>query len=304
MNHRKTIQIGCLGLLITSWAQADVRKLCQKLNEQVSLDQELAVCAALPPSLEKTESVIKSGESTTSSYVYEDRAEEAFFSHPVEDFTNQTLLGAEVIDIRAMAFDQNGTVLYAIENLNKNLLTVDQTTGTTAVVGPLTNANSNDVMTGIEIMADGTCYVTGTDETTSTLYTCDLSTGTLTVVGSQSTNPFIIGIAADCDGNLYGHDIDNDNIQLIDTGTGATSLLGATGIDANFSQDITYDRNLQHLYGYIYQGENNNTYGRIDVCTGSATALSVNNPIGEFSGGASKTSCAQSDVISRRNQDC
>ncbi len=59
---------------------------------------------------------------------------------------------------------------------------------------------------------DGTMYASSTNITRSTLYTVDLDTGAVTVVGQITNAPAIIDIAITPDGDMYGVDIVNDNL--------------------------------------------------------------------------------------------
>ncbi|WP_223789644.1 DUF6923 family protein [Marinicella meishanensis] len=294
-----------MGLWLAASAQAGVNDFCAYLHQAGSLQQEPEVCSNFVPVEHKSLPVSKSvrGGSVATSYIYESRSTDTMSTHPVDDFSTQNTLGVVASDIFAMAFDENGNVLYGLENINKNLVSIDQSNGALNIIGPLTNVPAPDTVTGLAIGPDGKCYATSTDGTTTTLYTCDLVTGELTVVGSQTTTPLLIAITSDCNGTLYGHDIGDDNIYTIDPTSGAATVVGPTGLNANFAQDITYDREDQRMYGYIYTGGGTNTYGTIDVCTGAVTALAVDNPLGEHYG-ASKTSCALTDIIFRGNFDC
>ncbi len=301
----------CLfGLLCSSSSFAGVNAFCQNLHDAGSIDKEPQICSNFIQSnhnsmAEFQPNIDARGGTTSSStsYIYESRASDTMSTHPVNDFSTQTLLGVVFGSIRAMAFDETAGVLYAVDNDGQQLMTVNQTTGAVTTVGPLTNMIAADVVTGLDIAPDGTCYVTSTDNLTNSLYTCELNTGTLTLVGSQTTTPLLTAIAADCEGNIYGHDVGDDTIYALDAATGAATAIGPTGLDANFAQDITYDREEHRLYGYIYTGGNSNTYGTIDVCTGAVTPLAVDSPVGEYFG-ASKTDCALSDIIFRGTIDC
>ena len=294
--------IGLLGVVFGTNAVAGGQDYCQYLRSTNTVDTEPDFCIDNPSESIKSQTIEGSlnemnlGSGSSTSFAFEYRTTDTMFTHPVDDLSTQTNLGTVTESLRAMAFDESANTLYALDNDAKALVTVDQLSGGLTTVGPLTNLDPTDDVTGLDIAPDGTCYVTSTDTTTNTLYTCDLATGTLTVVGSQTTTPFLVGIAADCDGNLYGHDIGSDSIYNINTSDGSASLIGATGIDANFTQDLTYDRESDTLFGYIYIGQSQNVYAQIDVCTGNATALNTDDPFGAYIG-ASKTDCALSEVI-------
>jgi hypothetical protein len=83
---------------------------------------------------------------------------------------------------------------------------------------------------------------------------------------------------------MYGHDIGTDSIYTIDTATGAATLVGLTGYDANFAQGMDFDNDDGTLYIFLYLGGGANVYGTVDLATGAVTPLAVDNPTGEFEG--------------------
>ncbi len=80
------------------------------------------------------------------------------------------------------------------------------------------------------------------------LYTVNVSTGTTTLVGFLGSAGFFIDIAASCDGLLYGYDLSDDNFYSIDPATGAATIIGVLGYDANFGQGMSYDYSTGILY--------------------------------------------------------
>lgn len=293
-----------LMILSGSTTFAGTTELCQYFNHLGSMDAAADFCPNLIPTADKSLNqvkIINGAPAVSTSFVFE-MGRDQFFSHPVNDFSAQTMFGDEYASIYAMAFDETGETLYGLENTGKNLVTINQTNGALTVVGPLTNIIANDYVSGLDITPNGTCYVTSNNGATSSFYSCDLTTGALTLIGTQSTTPLLIGIAADCEGNIYGHDVAHDSIYSINVLTGAATLIGLTGLNASYAQDITYDRQQKILYGYFYTGNSETTYGSINVLTGEVTQLLVDSPTGEFAG-ASKTVCALPDLIFRDGFD-
>ncbi len=216
-----------------------------------------------------------------------------FGTHPMGDLSAQTILNAGISDqYFGMDYDPTGTILYAVDFGTNNLVILN-TDGTLAsTVGPLTNLLAGENVSGITISSTGSCYVSGTDSIDSTLYSCDLSTGTLTVIGTQNTTPLLIDIEVSCDGTIYGHDIGTDSFYTLNPTTGAATLLGIPhGLDANFAQGMTIDHEADVLYAYIYTGGGANTYASVNIADGSINVLNVDSPTGEFTG-ASQTTCA------------
>ncbi len=216
-----------------------------------------------------------------------------FIEHAQNNFPGQTVLsGTFTSTVFSMEYNQTLTTLYGVDSDTASLVTVNPATGAITSVGPLTNMLVGQNPSGIAIDGNGTCYVTGTDGTQSSLYTCDLGTGTLTLVGSQATSGgLIIDLVATCAGELFAHDIGSDSIFSLSPVDGSATLIGATGVNSNFAQGMTYDRQDGTIYAYTYQGGGANVYGTINPGTGALTPLATDNPLGEFVG-ASRTICA------------
>lgn len=103
----------------------------------------------------------------------------------------------------------------------------------------------------------GTWYAT----TTSELFTIDIETLEATSVGTYGPDEFMIAIAFDADGNLYGHTIREEGdpptvteseIVSIDKGTADVTVIGGTGFTANFGQGMAYDYVNDSLYMTAY----------------------------------------------------
>ena len=153
--------------------------------------------------------------------------------------------------------------------------------------------------TGLTIdPVSGTAYISSTTD----LFTIDLTTATTTAVGTMGTaGGLVIDIAMDCNGALYAHDIGDDSLYSVNTATGAATVIGGTGLAANFAQGMDFDNDDGQLYGFVYTGGGTNTFGTFNLATGAVSALSTNSPLGEFEG-AIPTTCVppDSDVHSVR----
>ncbi len=168
-------------------------------------------------------------------------------------------------------FDGTGT-LYVVENATATLRTVDTATGADTEVGPLTNLAVGHSTAGLAWNADNsTMYALSTDATDGTVYTVDLVTGALTVIGNTGV-PLSIWLAIDSNGNAFIAGLD-DNLYSIDLGTGAASLVGPLGIAINFAQDADFDPDTDILYAGLYIGGGANEWASIDTATGAATSL-------------------------------
>jgi hypothetical protein len=84
------------------------------------------------------------------------------------------------------------------------------------------------------------------------LYTVDMSTGASTLVGSFGIGGYMIGIAFDASGNLYGTELLTDSLYSINTLGGSATLVGSLNIDIHFAQDMSFDLDTGILYLAAY----------------------------------------------------
>ncbi|MEF8816987.1 MAG: S8 family serine peptidase, partial [Salinibacter sp.] len=86
----------------------------------------------------------------------------------------------------------------------------------------------------------GTIYV----NTGATLYTLDPDAPSVEEVGSFGVD-FMIDIAVDGQGQMYGYSLTTDAFYEIDKETGEATQVGSIGFDANFGQGLTWDTQNQ-----------------------------------------------------------
>jgi hypothetical protein len=207
-----------------------------------------------------------------------------FDMYPGQDYINFdtdapgtfTFTAPSAATVFAADFDGNN-VFYAIDNDAATLNTVDLTTGAFTLVG-----NSMAFTDMAFDYTTNTMYAIDYDDValTNDLYTVDLATGAATLVGS-STGGLIISMACDGNGDLYGFEIQLDEIVSINKTTGARTSIGAAGFDGNYAQSMAWDPASNIIYMAAY----NNTASQgqlrvVDIATG-ATSL-----VGVFPGGA------------------
>jgi len=159
-------------------------------------------------------------------------------------------------------------ILYFTDSSTNELFTVDVASGVLTFVG------STDT-----VILRGITYDWATDTfwgcSGSDLYTVDVSTGNTTLVGAFGIAGFMIDLAVDCDGNMYGYNVQNpSNFYSINTATGAATLIGNLGYDALFGQGMSYD----YATGVLYLSAFNNTsftgqLRTVDVATGMTTLV-------------------------------
>lgn len=163
--------------------------------------------------------------------------------------------------------------LYVIDyNLNE-LHALAMATGADAKIGdclPL----AGHVWTGATGTADGVFYATSTDNATSHLYTVDVATGDTQSVGQITNAMVIIDVAMNGDGLLYGLDINADSLVQIDPTTGAGTVVGPVGYNADYAQGMDFDPGSGVLYLAAFNAGAMQGELRIaDTATGNTTLI-------------------------------
>jgi subtilisin family serine protease len=167
--------------------------------------------------------------------------------------------------------------LYAVNFYGNQFLSIDTETAAVTVIGPSAPA-SGENWTGLTASVDGTIYASGTNCGSSTLYTIDIDTGTPTVIGPITNGACIIDIAITPSGEMYGVDIVADTLLSIDPATGAGTVIGYIGYDANFAQGMDYEEESGLLYMAAY-GPSGGELRVFDTETGNSV------PVGGFPNG-------------------
>ena len=175
------------------------------------------------------------------------------------------------------------STLYVVDYATNSLYTVDTATGATTLVGP-SAPGGGESWTGLTGASDGKMYGVATTCSSSTLYTVDLGTGGLTTIGNITNGACVIDIAITPGGQMFGVEIQSDNLISIDPATGAGTVIGSIGFNANYAQGMDYEDTSGTLYlaAYSSQGE----LRIADPATGN-TVL-----VGAFPGGAEVDSLA------------
>jgi subtilisin family serine protease len=169
------------------------------------------------------------------------------------------------------------STLYVIDYATNMLYAVDTTSGAVTPIGSST-PRSGETWTGMSGATDGTMYASSTNITRSTLYTVDLGTGAVTEIGEITNAPAIIDIAVTPAGLMYGVDIVNDNLIAIDPSTGAGTIIGYIGFNANYAQGMDFEETSGTLYMAAYSASGDLRI--VDPATGNTTV------VGGFPGGA------------------
>lgn len=156
-----------------------------------------------------------------------------------------------------------------------NLVTIDTTTGAYTTVGAMTGLSSGHTITGIAWdKTTGTMYGLSTNGTVGTLYTCNISTGALTPIGSTTGSLLPIDLAINNAGIIYSVDIGTDVLQTLNKTSGAATTVGPLGVDLNYAQGMCFDPSTDSLFLAAYNLTlNTGQLLRCNTSTGSTTLI-------------------------------
>jgi hypothetical protein len=140
---------------------------------------------------------------------------------------------------------------------------------------------ATDPTTGIVYGAAAQCGAISTS--ISTLHTLNLLGGTRVQLGTVTNAPCLTGLAFDNGGNLFGFDIANDSLISINKVTGAGTIVGSAGFNANFGQAMDCDPSTGTCYLFGNNASNNRQELRtLNLKTGATIVV---NTIGSVSPG-------------------
>jgi hypothetical protein len=208
------------------------------------------------------------------------------------------LRGATNASLFSMDLSADGNTLFGavVSNAaappanNRTLGTINQTTGAYTVVGNITGlvdqANENAADLAINPSTNVAYLLTNAGAApaiTSRLYTVNLATGALTLVGAQANNPsFLIDLAVNCQGQIFGHRFSgtaggNSELVSVSPTNGAVTVVGSTGFPANFAQGMDFDAQANTLYMWQFAATTAADavvrYGTVNTATGALTPI-------------------------------
>ena len=142
--------------------------------------------------------------------------------------------------------------IYVLTLGSGEFYSVDSSTGTYTSLGTITPL-SGEQWNGVEYdQTTNILYgISSNFGGQSTLSTIDVGAGTATAVGITGM-PGAIAIGITDTGEMYGHDVVDDNFYSINKATGAATIIGGLGYDANFGQDLEYDPGSGTMYIFAY----------------------------------------------------
>jgi len=173
-----------------------------------------------------------------------------------------TGLGGQFTDVEGLAFDPTTGILYGVDDVGNELLTINTTTGIGTLVGPLGVSVTNP---GLAISPGGVGFLaesSGTDE----LFSIVLGTGAATLVGAMGFD--IDGITF-LGNTLFGVDPGTDALYTLNTSTGAATLVGALGTGLQQETGLATDGT------FLYAGDDNGRYLRINPANAATTVITL-----------------------------
>ncbi|MCC6660242.1 MAG: hypothetical protein IT437_05080, partial [Phycisphaerales bacterium] len=187
------------------------------------------------------------------------------------------IIGPVTATCFAIEFDSTGTlygITYSAGALTNQLGKFDTGTGAFTPIATLSGPGLNEANAG------GMAW----DQTTSTMYMLggqnlfkiDLATAATTLVAPITGGPagaLWIEIACGPTGDMYIHDIATDQMCKIDKNTGVCTILGPTGLLANFAQGMDFDPDTNILYACMYTGGGTGQFCTVNLTTGACTPV-------------------------------
>ncbi|MBL0109011.1 MAG: T9SS type A sorting domain-containing protein [Ignavibacteria bacterium] len=192
--------------------------------------------------------------------------------------TLTNLGGALATNLFGGAINAATGVYYGAEYIaagSANLVRIDTSTGARTAIGPMSGLSSGHTITGLSWdKTTSTMYALSTNGTTGTLYTCNLTTGALTSVGSTTGSALPIDLAINNAGIIYSVDIGNpDRLTTLNKTTGAATTVANLSLDLNFAQGMAFDGSTDSLFLAAYLAAGTSGIYRADLVTGNCTLV-------------------------------
>lgn len=165
------------------------------------------------------------------------------------------------------------TKLYVLGYTSNQFATIDVNTAIVTPIGTST-PYPGESWSGLAGTDEGTLYGVATSCSSSTLYRIEPSSGLASPIGPITNGPCIIDIAVNGDGEMYAVDIVGDNLVKINPATGAGTVVGSIGFDANYAQGMSFDKATGELYLAAYNiGANRGELRIADTQTGNTVLI-------------------------------
>lgn len=170
-----------------------------------------------------------------------------------------------------------GTVANSAATIPYYFISLDPATGARTIIGDMGVATNGLSYNPV----NSTMYAVSA----TSLYTVNMSTGVATMVGTANTGILMINFAINSAGQAYAVDGTADVLGSVNLSTGAFTSIGSIGFNANYAQDMEFDRES----GELFMAAQDLTSGWLAwVNKSTGTTLKI----GDFEGGAEITGFA------------
>jgi hypothetical protein len=173
-------------------------------------------------------------------------------------------------------YDASGN-FYAFNFNTEELVSINPATGAVTTIGSSPLGGSY-VWEGLTYdHSNSTWYALAIDlANPSQLYTVNIATGAVTLVGNIVGDALgMIAMSTNCDGQMYGFDIVDNNFYSIDKTTAVATVIGALGFDANYAQDMDFDPDNGTCYIAAIDINAATSLRTVNLTTGATTVVGV-----------------------------
>lgn len=175
-------------------------------------------------------------------------------------------------------FDNSGFYerLYCIDTVSpSDFYTLNTTDGSKTLIGQASTVGGETFTSLAMDPTSGVMYATSTNcGAASFLHTINLKTGQANFVGTISTGSCLVSSGVDNQGRIFAIDILSDSLIRIDKATGAGTVVGPIGFNANFGQGMDCDERTGACFLFAFNLDTFQPELRLcDTDTGATTFL-------------------------------
>jgi len=185
---------------------------------------------------------------------------------------NYTTVGTTVINLGAADFDLNGD-FFGISGSDNGLYQIDTLDGSSTFIATVIPPGT-EFWTGMACdPTDGTMFIASTDGNGSSFYTLDLTNGTKTLIGTNTDEDGVVGIAFDDSGQMYAAYLVR-KFFMIDKTDGSATFIGdfSTACTAGQWHGLEFCSENQTMYMTSYNAFSfDNELYTVDLSTGLNT---------------------------------
>jgi Secretion system C-terminal sorting domain len=256
---RKTFQLFFTLLLAFAWMNAFAQELTQSTGAVPNMK------------LERIHTVVNTLDNPASiAYGYAGIAATTI-SFPVPAGTPFTNLTPWVQPSFASSMIKGGNGNYYMTEIAPALYQFDPGTGAVTLLGSITGLGAEQPNGITYNPANSMYYIAGSTQ----FFSFDVNTRVATLIGSFNVSgSLMIDLCFNAAGVCYAYDLVTDAAYTVNPSTGAATLLGPLGYDANFGQGMSYDMETSTIYLSAFNnGTFTGQFRTMDPGTGATTLI-------------------------------